>query len=364
MIVDGKSTNTIWVDKDKRTVEIIDQTKLPFEFKIERLLNYKDAFIAIKEMLVRGAPLIGVTAAYGLCLAANENSKIEFLEKACIHLKKARPTAVNLNWSLERMMAKAYETDESDMVDVLYDEAKNILDEDINFCKQIGIHGSQLIEKLSNNKKKIVNILTHCNAGWLATVDWGTATSPIYTAFNNNIPIHVWVDETRPRNQGSFLTSWELREHGVPHTIIPDNTGGHLMQKGDVDIVIVGSDRTTFTGDVCNKIGTYLKALSAYDNNIPFYAALPSSTIDWTINNGMEIPIEERNNNEVSKIRGKNKKGLMEEVQIIPDNTNVINYAFDVTPRKLVTGIITERGVCGASKDEILKLFPEKVNSQ
>ena len=364
MIVNGKSTNTIWVAKDKRTVEIIDQTKLPFEFKTEKLLNYKDAFVAIKEMLVRGAPLIGVTAAYGLCLAANENSKIEFLEKACIHLKNARPTAVNLNWSLERMMTKAYETDENNILDVLYAEAKNILDEDINFCRQIGIHGSQLIEKLSNNKKKTVNILTHCNAGWLATVDWGTATSPIYTAFNNDIPIHVWVDETRPRNQGSFLTSWELREHGVPHTIIPDNTGGHLMQKGDVDIVIVGSDRTTFTGDVCNKIGTYLKALSAYDNNIPFYAALPSSTIDWTIENGMEIPIEERNNNEVSIIRGKNKKGLMEEVQIVPDNTNVINYAFDVTPRKLVTGIITERGVCRASKDEILKLFPEKVNCQ
>ena len=364
MIVKDKHLTTIWYDNSSDKIKIIDQRLLPHEIKFVELNTLEDACFAIQDMQVRGAPLIGVTAAYGLCLTANENSKIEFLEKACIHLKKARPTAVNLNWSLERMMAKAYETDENDMVDVLYDEAKNILDEDINFCKQIGIHGSQLIEKLSKNKKKIVNILTHCNAGWLATVDWGTATSPIYTAFNNNIPIHVWVDETRPRNQGSFLTSWELREHGVPHTIIPDNTGGHLMQKGDVDIVIVGSDRTTFTGDVCNKIGTYLKALSAYDNNIPFYAALPSSTIDWTINNGMEIPIEERNNNEVSKIRGKNKNGLMEEVQIIPDNTNVINYAFDVTPRKLVTGIITERGVCGASKNEVLKLIPEKAHCQ
>ena len=360
MKVNGKPTRTICLSNDSRTVEIIDQTKLPFEFKTVKLKTFEDAYYAIKEMLVRGAPLIGVTGAYGLCLAANQNKNINFIKDAYDHLKSARPTAVNLSWSLDRMIEIAHNSDKNNIIKNLYEEANKILEEDINFSKNIGKYGSNIIEKIFKKKNKTINILTHCNAGWLATVDWGTATAPIYTAFNKNIPIHVWVDETRPRNQGSFLTSWELREHGVPHTIIADNTGGHLMQKGEVDIVIVGSDRTTYTGDVCNKIGTYLKALSAYDNNIPFYAALPSSTIDWSIKNGTDIPIEERNEEEVSKIKGKNSNGLIEEIQIIPDNTSVKNYAFDVTPRKYVTGIITEKGICGASENEILNLFPEK----
>ena len=259
------------------------------------------------------------------------------------------------------MLQKAFDSKSHNIIENLCNEANKILEEDINFCENIGKYGCKIIKDIYNKKKRPINILTHCNAGWLATVDWGTATSPIYKAFNDKIPIHVWVDETRPRNQGSFLTSWESGEHGVSHTVIADNTGGHLMQNGQVDIVIVGSDRTTFTGDVCNKIGTYLKALSAYDNKIPFYAALPSSTIDWDIEDGKNIPIEERNNEEVSMIRGKNKIGIIEEIQIVPDNTNVKNYAFDVTPSKFVTGIITERGVCAASKASIANLFPEKV---
>ena len=361
MKVNGKSTQTIWLSEDKQNVQIIDQTKLPFEFKVVTLNCFEDAFKAIKNMLVRGAPLIGVTGAYGVFLAAKENKELKFIQDACDYLNSARPTAVNLSWALNRMLQKAFDSKSNNIIENLCNEANKILEEDINFCENIGKYGCEIIKDLYNKKKRPINILTHCNAGWLATVDWGTATSPIYKAFNDKIPIHVWVDETRPRNQGSFLTSWELGEHGVSHTVIADNTGGHLMQNGQVDIVIVGSDRTTFTGDVCNKIGTYLKALSAYDNKIPFYAALPSSTIDWDIEDGKNIPIEERNNEEVSMIRGKNKIGIIEEIQIVPDNTNVKNYAFDVTPSKFVTGIITERGVCAASKASIANLFPEKV---
>ena len=357
MKVNGKSTQTIWLSEDKQNVQIIDQTKLPFEFKVVTLNCFEDAFEAIKNMLVRGAPLIGVTGAYGVFLAAKENKELKFIEDACDYLNSARPTAVNLSWALNRMLQKAFDSKSNNIIENLCNEANKILDEDINFCENIGKYGCEIIKDLYNKKKRPINILTHCNAGWLATVDWGTATSPIYKAFNDKIPIHVWVDETRPRNQGSFLTSWELGEHGVSHTVIADNTGGHLMQNGQVDIVIVGSDRTTFTGDVCNKIGTYLKALAAYDNKVPFYVALPSSTIDWNLKNFKDIPIEERNSEELSHIEGLDKNNKVTKVLIYPKKSKSMNLAFDITPAKYVTALITEKGICEASKEGLKKLF-------
>ena len=361
MLVNGSNFTTIWIESDNQKVKIIDQRLLPHELKVVTLNTVNDVEFAIREMQVRGAPLIGVAAAFGMYIAALENPSLEHLSKSADFLLKSRPTAVNLSWAINKIYLEIKDINKEDRTNHILNMAKKIRQDEIEACSNIGDYGLELIKKIYDKKKSKINILTHCNAGWLAAVEWGTALAPIFKANNNNIPIHVWVDETRPRNQGSFLTSWELGEHGVSHTVIADNTGGHLMQNGQVDIVIVGSDRTTFTGDVCNKIGTYLKALSAYDNKIPFYAALPSSTIDWNIEDGKNIPIEERNKEEVSIIRGKNKIGIIEEIQIVPDNTNVKNYAFDVTPSKFVTGIITERGVCEASKASIANLFPEKV---
>lgn len=363
MKVNGKNYRTIWIDeKNKSVVKVIDQTKLPFEFVIIDLKTVDDVCVAIKDMIIRGAGLIGATAAYGMYLAALENSSDVHLKKCGDNLKETRPTAINLAYAVDRMIDEISKgKSDFEKKNVAFNASNRIADEDANFCKRIGEHGVKLIEEISKKKNgETVNILTHCNAGWLAFVDYGSATSPIYAAFDKGIKVHVWVDETRPRNQGAFLTAWEIKMHGVPHHVIADNTGGHLMQHGLVDIVIVGSDRTTYTGDVCNKIGTYLKALAAKDNNIPFYAALPSSTFDWNMKDGVnEIPIEKRSGDEVTRIRGlcKNK---IEEVLIT--TSDAVNYGFDVTPRRFVTGIITERGICKADEKSILSLFPEKIN--
>ena len=357
MKIEGKSYKTIWFENN--LVKIIDQTKLPHQFAIKDLKTVKDAINAIKTMEVRGAPLIGATAAYGLVLSIIENNDLSFIKKSSEELIASRPTAINLKWAVDRMMKKLNGINEKDILKIALDEAKSIKDEDEGFCKNIGLNGLKIIEEISNKKKGTVNILTHCNAGWLATVDWGTATSPMYQAHNLNIPIHVWVDETRPRNQGA-LTAWELKSHGISHNYITDNAGGHLMQHGLVDMVIVGTDRTTSRGDVCNKIGTYLKALAAKDNNIPFYVALPSPTIDWTIEDGInEIPIEERSESEVSLIQGKNNSGVISKLKVTPEGTIGSNPAFDVTPAKLITGLITEKGVCEASSNGLQKLFPK-----
>ena len=357
--------HTIWLHKDDpEIVQVIDQRKLPFQVEIFDLKNVEDAFFAIKEMVVRGAPLIGVTAAYGMYLAAvnfDEEGIEKYINETADYLKKARPTAVNLAFAVDEMADFIHQhSGESDLIQKTLEKAHFLKEEEIRFGEKIGEHGLEVIEEIYQNKKDTVNILTHCNAGWLACIDWGTATAPIYKAHLKGIPIHVWVDETRPRNQGARLTAFELGEEGVPHTVIADNTGGHLMQHGKVDLVIVGSDRTTFTGDVANKIGTYLKALAAKDNDVPFYAALPSSTFDWEVENGLtEIPIEERSSDEVAKIEGW-KDGEIVEVRLVPEISPVVNYGFDVTPSRLVTGLITERGVCKANKKNILELFPEK----
>jgi methylthioribose-1-phosphate isomerase len=355
---------TIWPTDDKY-VELIDQRKLPHEFVVVKLQTYKDAEIAIKEMTVRGAPLIGATAAYGIYLAVREmlESELEpaFLDKAFSDLRASRPTAVNLFWALDKML-EALDSSDNFLI-TAWETAAKIVEEDVETCRMIGVHGLPLIEEISKKKKgEVVNILTHCNAGMLGCVEWGTITSPIYQALEKGIKIHVWVDETRPRNQGSNLTCYELMRHEVPHTLIVDNAGGHLMQHGMVDLVIVGTDRTTRQGDVANKIGTYLKALAAKDNNIPFYVALPSTTIDWTINDGLtEIPIEERNQDEVKYIIGKsNVSGNIESILICPEETKASNYGFDVTPAKFVTKLITERGICDASEAGLISLFPEK----
>ena len=357
MNIEGKEYRTIWFDKEKKVVKIIDQTKLPHQFIIKDLKTVKDAINAIKTMEVRGAPLIGGTAAYGIVLAILENNDLEFIKKSSEELIQSRPTAINLQWAVHRMNNKLSMINSNDLFSVALKEAKEICDEDVTFCENIGINGLKIIEDIYNKKKNTVNILTHCNAGWLATIDWGTATSPIYHAHKKGIPVHVWVDETRPRNQGANLTSYELNEEEIPNTIIADNTGGILMQRGEVDMCIVGTDRTLSTGDVCNKIGTYLKALAAHDNNVPFYVALPSSTIDWNIKNYKDIPIEERNSEEISQVEGKDDEGQIKKILIYPEKSKSMNLAFDVTPAKYITGLITEKGICEASTESLKNLF-------
>jgi len=355
MKIEGKEYRTIWFENN--VVKIIDQTKLPHQFIIKDLKTIKDAINAIKVMEVRGAPLIGGTAAYGIALAVQENNDPEFIKKSAEELIQSRPTAINLKWSVDRMMNKLSGINSDQILDIALNEAKEICDEDEKFCENIGINGLKIIEEIYNNKKDTVNILTHCNAGWLATINWGTATSPIYHAHKKGIPVHVWVDETRPRNQGANLTSHELNEEEIPNTIIADNTGGILMQRGEVDMCIVGTDRTLSNGDVCNKIGTYLKALAAHDNNVPFYVALPSSTIDWEIKEGKDIPIEERNSEELSHVEGMDENNEIKKVLIYPKKSKAMNLAFDVTPAKYVTGLITEKGISEASSEGLKKLF-------
>jgi methylthioribose-1-phosphate isomerase len=366
MKVDGRHTRTIWVEPDGWTVGTIDQTMLPHRFATIKLTTLAEAAHAIKSMQVRGAPLIGAVAAYGIALALREDASDTALERAYAVLHATRPTAINLKWALDEMMAAVRNRPREERVAAAYARAKEIVDEDVAINEAIGRHGLKLIEEIAARKKpgEPVNVLTHCNAGWLATVDWGTATSPIYQAFDKDIPIHVWVDETRPRNQGASLTAWELGQHGVKHTVIPDNTGGHLMQHGAVDIAIVGTDRVTAQGDVCNKIGTYLKALAAHDNNVPFYVALPSPTIDFTVADGVkEIPIEQRGAEEVTTMTGRTADGRIESVRIVPDGSAVANYGFDVTPARLVTGLITERGVLPATRAGLAQAFPERASS-
>jgi methylthioribose-1-phosphate isomerase len=355
MNINGKLHRTIWFENN--IVKIIDQTKLPHQFIIKDLKIVQDSINAIKIMEVRGAPLIGVTAAYGLVLSIIENNDYSFLKKSSESLIASRPTAINLKWAVDRMMKKLSGINSNEILKIATEEAKAIADEDINFCKNIGLNGLKIIEKIAEKKKGVVNILTHCNAGWLATIDWGTATSPIYHAHKKGIKVHVWVDETRPRNQGANLTSYELNEEGIPNTIIADNTGGILMQRGQVDMCIVGTDRTLSNGDVCNKIGTYLKALAAKDNNVPFYVALPSSTIDWNINDHKKISIEERNPEELSHIEGLDKDNKLQKILIYPQKSKSLNLAFDVTPANYVTGLITEKGVCEASEQGLKGLF-------
>jgi methylthioribose-1-phosphate isomerase len=355
MKIEGKDYKTIWFENN--IVKIIDQTKLPHIFLIKELKTCDDAVNAIKNMEVRGAPLIGATAAYGLVLSIIENNDLDFLKKSSEKLINSRPTAINLKWAVDRMMKNLLTAKKNEILNLAINEAKNICDEDEKFCNQIGLNGLKLIEETYKKKNQTVNILTHCNAGWLATINWGTATSPIYHAHKKGIPIHVWVDETRPRNQGANLTSYELNEEGINNTIIADNTGGILMQRGEVDMCIVGTDRTLSNGDVCNKIGTYLKALAAYDNNIPFYVALPSSTIDWEIKDHKQIPIEERNPEELSHLEGFDELGDIKKIQIYPKKSKSLNLAFDVTPAKYVTKLITEKGICDASLEGLNNLF-------
>ncbi len=348
MNVAGQVFRTIWPDPRCKFVQIIDQTKLPFAFETERIASLQQMIQAIKTMQVRGAPLIGVAAAYGMALAMLENDSDSHLNTAANSLIASRPTAVNLAWAVGRMVATLQGMPNNARNLAAWKLAANIAEEDVAQNQAIGQHGVALIKNAYQNqleKNKPFNILTHCNAGWLATVDFGTALAPIYAAHDAGLNVHVWVDETRPRNQGAFLTAWELSSHGVPHTVISDNAGGHLMQQGLVDMVIVGADRVTANGDVCNKIGTYLKALAAHDNQIPFYAAVPTPTIDWALNSGDEIEIEQRNSDEVAYIQGLAGDGSMQSVRVIPLESNAANPAFDVTPARLVMGIITEKGV-------------------
>jgi len=362
MKIDGKDWRTIWLERDGQSVGIIDQTQLPHRFVTARLATLADAAHAIKSMQVRGAPLIGAAAAYGLWLALREDASDDSLERAYAALLATRPTAINLKWALDEMLAAVRNRPRGERVAAALARAGAIAEEDVAINKAIGRHGLPLIEAIAARKNGgRVNVLTHCNAGWLATVDWGTATAPIYMAHDKGLPVHVFADETRPRNQGAALTAWELGHHGVPHTVIADNTGGHLMQHGLVDLVVVGTDRVTAHGDVCNKIGTYLKALAAHDNKVPFYVALPSPTIDFTVSDGVaEIPIEQRAPDEVACISGKTRDGRIESVQLVPDGSPVANYAFDVTPARLVTGLITERGVLKAERAALAAAFPER----
>ena len=355
MRIENKAYRTIWFENN--LIKIIDQTKLPHQFIIKDLKTVNDAINAIKTMEVRGAPLIGATAAYGLVLSIIQKNDLSFLKKSSEDLIASRPTAINLKWAVDRMMKKLSGVNDKDILKLALDEAKDIVEEDVSFCKNIGLNGLKIIEEISNKKKDTVNILTHCNAGWLATIDWGTATSPIYHAHQKGIKVHVWVDETRPRNQGANLTSYELNEEGIPNTVITDNAGGILMQRGQVDMCIVGTDRTLSNGDVCNKIGTYLKALAAKDNNVPFYVALPSSTIDWNIKDHKQIPIEERNSEELSHVEGIDKNNQVTKVRIYPQKSKSMNLAFDVTPAKYVKGLITEKGICEASEKGLKGLF-------
>jgi methylthioribose-1-phosphate isomerase len=362
MKIDGKAWRSIWLQPDGWSVGIIDQTKLPHAFVTTRLASAGEASHAIKSMMVRGAPLIGATAAYGVCFALREDASDSALNAAYEFLLAARPTAINLRWALDEMRGELLPLPPAARVAAAYAMAAKICDDDVAICENIGVHGLKLIEEAArNNPAREINVLTHCNAGWLATVDWGTALAPIYMAHDAGVKLHVWVDETRPRNQGAALTAWELGKHGVPHTIIADNAGGHLMQHGRVDMCIVGTDRTTARGDVCNKIGTYLKALAAHDNGVPFYVALPSTTIDWTIDDGVaSIPIEERAPEELTRITGRTANGALCEVDIAAPGSPAGNYAFDVTPARLVSGLITERGVCAATSLAMLELFPER----
>jgi methylthioribose-1-phosphate isomerase len=366
MKVGGKSMRTIWLEPDGWSVGVIDQTALPHRLLTARLTTLAEAAHAIRSMVIRGAPLIGATAAYGMALALREDASDEALERAYATLIATRPTAINLKWALDESMAAVRNRPRAERTAAGYRRAAEICEEDVAINTGIGHSGLPLIEAIAAKKPQgaPVNVLTHCNAGWLATVDVGTATAPIYLAHDKGIAVHVFADETRPRNQGASLTAWELGQHGVPHTLIADNTGGHLMQHGMVDIVIVGTDRVTANGDVCNKIGTYLKALAAYDNHVPFYVALPSPTIDFSIADGLtEIPIEERGADEVATMTGRTADGRIETVRIAPDGTPVANYGFDVTPARLVTGLITERGVLTASRAALAKAFPERAGA-
>jgi methylthioribose-1-phosphate isomerase len=369
MRVDGKDIRPIWLNENPEIVSVIDQRLLPHEFVVADLKTVDHVITAIKDMFVRGAPLIGVTGAYGVYIAvvnSPDNSSNDYIISECERIKAARPTAVNLEWGVDRVLAKVLQVEtDLEKIEVARNEALKIEEEEADNCKKIGEFGYSLIEEISRIKNGgVVNILTHCNAGWLACIEYGTATAPMYTAFDNGLDIHVWVDETRPLNQGARLTAWELGKHGIKHTVITDNAGGHLMQHDMVDIVIVGTDRSTYTGDVANKIGTYLKALAAKDNNIPFYVALPSSTFDWTLRDGVkEIPIEKRDPDEIRFVQGLDQgmdQGRIKNVLITPEDSSAGNYAFDVTPSRLVTGFITERGICEADEKAILGLFPEK----
>jgi methylthioribose-1-phosphate isomerase len=363
MKVGDRHYRSIWLDEPSGEVRIIDQRWLPHDFRVVTLETLPEFATAIRDMWVRGAPLIGATAAYGIAKVMAQDPSDASLAQAYDILHETRPTAINLRWALDEMRAALRPLPPADRAAAAFAKAARIADEDVETNRMIGVHGLSVIREIAARKKpgEVVNILTHCNAGWLATVDWGTATSPMYHAVEAGIPIHVWVDETRPRNQGAQLTAWEMAGHGIPHHLIVDNAGGHLMQHGQVDMVIVGTDRTTARGDVCNKIGTYLKALAAADNGVPFYVALPSSTIDWTVNDGVrEIPIEERDGREVTHVYGKDDGGTARFVRISPEVTPGGNPAFDVTPARLVTGLITERGIAEASPDGLLSLFPER----
>jgi methylthioribose-1-phosphate isomerase len=362
MKIDGKQMRTVWVESDGASLGIIDQTLLPHRFATIRLATLDDVARAIVTMQVRGAPLIGAAAAYGLWLALRADASDEALDDACATLITTRPTAINLKWALDEIRAAVRNRPRAERAEAALRRAGEIADEDVAINQAIGRYGLPIIEDIAATKNGApVNMLTHCNAGWLATIDWGTATAPIYTAHDKGLPVHVFADETRPRNQGAALTAWELGHHGVPYTVIADNTGGHLMQHGLVDVVIVGADRVTAQGDVCNKIGTYLKALAAYDNKVPFYVALPSPTIDFTIDDGLaEIPIEQRAADEVAMVSGKTASGHIETVQIVPDGSPVANFAFDVTPARLITGLITERGIVQANRAALARAFPER----
>jgi len=366
MKVDGKTMRSIWLEPDGWSVGVIDQTALPHRFATAHLATLDEAAHAIRAMVIRGAPLIGATAAYGICLALRADASDEALDRAYATLLATRPTAINLKWALDEMAAAVRNRPRADRTAAAYRRAAEICEEDIAINTAIGHNGLPLLEAIAKRKKagEPVNVLTHCNAGWLAAVDVGTATAPIYLAHDKGVAVHVFADETRPRNQGASLTAWELGRHGVPHTVIADNTGGHLMQHGLVDLVIVGTDRVTSNGDICNKIGTYLKALAARDNNVPFYVALPSPTIDFTVADGVaEIPIEQRSADEVTTMTGRTADGRIESVRIVPDGSPVANYSFDVTPARLITGLITERGVIAASRKGLAGAFPERAGT-
>jgi methylthioribose-1-phosphate isomerase len=365
MKVDGQHFRSIWLEPDGWSVGAIDQRRLPHEFVIAHLTSAEEAADAIRSMLVRGAPLIGATAAYGMALAMRANPSDAELDRAYKLLLATRPTAINLKWALDEMQAVLRPLAPSVRYEAAYKRASEIADQDVEINQAIGGHGLEVIEAIAATKRAgdTINILTHCNAGWLATVDWGTATAPIYRAHDRGLAVHVWVDETRPRNQGASLTAWELGHHGVRHTVIPDNTGGHLMQHGMVDLAIVGTDRVAANGDVCNKIGTYLKALAARDNGVPFYVALPSPTIDFSINDGGEIPIEQRAASEVTHMSGRTADGRIESVRVVPENSPIANYGFDVTPARLVTGLITERGVLPPDHAALASAFPERTRT-
>jgi methylthioribose-1-phosphate isomerase len=359
MKISGTHYRTIWPTA-AGTIRVIDQSRLPFEFATIDLETLEDAAHAIRSMVVRGAPLIGATAAYGMALALRTDASDARVDEAAWVLKATRPTAADLAWALGRMRSALVDIAPNQRADAALREAAAICDASVEQCRSIGAHGLEIIRALAGTHGRTVNILTHCNAGWLACVDWGTALSPIYMAHDAGFKIHVWVDETRPRNQGAALTAFELGSHGVPHTVIADNLGGHLMQRGEVDMVIVGSDRTTAAGDVCNKVGTYLKALAAVDNGVPFYAALPVSTIDWSLERGADIPIEERSPAELTHVTGRTRSGTMETVRVVPEQSRALNLAFDVTPARLVTALITERGVCAATRAGLQRLYPDR----